>query len=173
MANINRTTASRDSLISFALEFVQVAKNIPAVTRIALFGSLAADKEDPKDVDLLVAIADDADLSPLAKAARRLQGRAQSLNRGGEVFLTDSHGKYLGRICQWKNCGPGYRVSCDALNCGQRPHLHDDLGAIQLSETLIETPPIEIWPRYFERVKVPSDLKHAINKEINIPGDQA
>ena len=152
---------------------MQVARHIPGVTRIALFGSLATDKKDPKDVDLLVAITDDADLSPLAKAARKLQGRAQSLNRGGEVFLTDSHSKYLGRICPWKNCGPGYRVSCDALYCGRRPYLHDDLDAIQLNETLIETPPIEIWPRYLERVKVPSDLKRAIIKENIIPGDQA
>jgi predicted nucleotidyltransferase len=172
LANINRITAYRESLISFALEFVNVARYIPGVTRIALFGSLATDKEDPKDVDLLVAVTDDADLSPLAKAARRLQGRAQSLNRGGEVFLTDTHGKYLGRICPWKNCGPGYRVSCDAHNCGRRPYLHDDLGVFQLNETLIETPPIDIWPRYIERVKVPGDLKRAIIKEINITGNQ-
>ena len=170
---MNLTSASRDSLISYALEFVQVAKLIPGLTRIALFGSLATDKEDPKDVDLLVAIADDVDLSTLAKAARRLQGRAQSLNRGGEVFLTDSHGKYLGRICPWKNCGPGYRVSCDALNCGRRPYLHDDLDAIQLNETLIESPSIEIWPRYLERVDVPSDLKRAIIEGNIIPNDQA
>jgi hypothetical protein len=71
-------------------------------------------------------VTEDADLAPLARLGRRLQGRAQTLNRGGEVFLADPKGKYLGRICPWKNCGPGIRLSCDALHCGRRHYLHDD-----------------------------------------------
>ncbi len=172
-ANMNHSPNSRDLLIAFALEFVQAAKQIPGVIRIALFGSLVTAKEDPKDADLLIAVTDDADLSPLAKAARRLQGRAQSLNRGGEVFLTDYHGKYLGRICPWRNCGPGFRVSCDSLNCGERLYLHDDLRAIRLHESLIEAPPIEIWPKYFARVEVSSDLERAILEELDLPSNQA
>jgi predicted nucleotidyltransferase len=170
---MNRTDTSRASLISYALEFIRFTVQLPGVTRIALFGSLTTDKVDPKDADILVAVTDDADLAPLAKAARRLQGRAQSLNRGGEVFLIDCHGTYLGRICPWRNCGPGYRLSCDALHCGRRPYLHDDLDAIQLSKTLIEAPPIDIWPKYIERVRVPRDLKQAMDTEMNIGSNRA
>ena len=51
---------------------------------------------------------------------------AQSQN-GGDIFLAGPKGNYLGRTCHWKNCGPGIRMSCDALHCGQRHYLHDDL----------------------------------------------
>jgi len=40
-----------------------------------------------------------SDLAPLAACARRLQGRAQSFNRGADVFLADELGHYLGRTC--------------------------------------------------------------------------
>jgi hypothetical protein len=41
----------------------------------------------------------------------------------------------------------GLRQSCDALHCGQRPYLHDDLNTLRLSTALIATPPLELWPK--------------------------
>lgn len=72
-------------------------------------------------------VADEADLKPVATRGRQLQGHAQNFGRGGEVFLADRQHRYLGRICPWKECGPGIRASYDALHCGRRPYLHDDL----------------------------------------------
>jgi len=103
------TRVFRQQLLSFAIEFIQTVMNLNGITRIAMFGSLTTNKPDPKDADLLITVKNDLDLSRLAKAGRRLQGRAQSLNRGGEVFLANPDNKYIGRICPWKDCGPGAR----------------------------------------------------------------
>jgi len=159
-------TPMRARLIAEALAFVRAVGGVtrsdgvpkalvPGVSRIALVGSLTTEKPDPKDADLLVTVADDADLGPLAGLGRRLKGRAQSLNRGADIFLADPDGAYLGRICHWTRCGPGYRMSCDAANCGRRPYLHDDLGTIRLPRALIKAPPIELWPEVVARVPIP------------------
>lgn len=151
----------RDLLIAEALTFAQAASRLPGVTRIALLGSLTTAEPDPKDADLLVTVADDADLAPLAALGRRLQGRAQNRNRGADVFLTDPEGNYLGRTCPWRECRPGLRQRCDALHCGRRPYLHDDLKTIKLSRDLIAAPPVELWPTLTVRVKIPDDLESA------------
>lgn len=54
--------------------FVRAACHCPGVRRIALLGSLATAKAIPKDVDLLVTVERAMDLSPLARAGRRLKG---------------------------------------------------------------------------------------------------
>jgi hypothetical protein len=104
------------------------------------------------------------DLAPLAKAARQLNGRAMQTgqSRAGDVFLADVNGKYLGRACLWKECGPGIRQSCDALHCGQRHYLHDDLRAITLDTAVIQAPPIELWPAIVARVEVPADVEEIL-----------
>jgi hypothetical protein len=149
----------RAHLLAGVLAFTQAARRVPGLTRIALIGSLASDKPDPKDADVLVTVADDADLTLLAAHGRKLLGHCQSRNRGGEVFLADSRGAYLGRTCPWKECRPGIRTSCDALHCGARPYLHDDLRAIRLSKTLVAQPLIELWPQVVTRVPVPVDVE--------------
>lgn len=93
------------------------------VIRIALIGSLATDKPDPKDANVLVTVTDDANLEPLATLGRKLAGHAQSFRRGGDVFLADPRGNYLGRTRPWRECAPGIRMRCDALHCGRRPYL--------------------------------------------------
>ena len=154
----------REQLIGLVIDFVEAAIVIPGVKRIALIGSLATEKPDPKDADVLVWVSDDADLAPLARVSRKLLGRAQSLNHGGEVFLSDTNGKYIGRICHWKECAPGIRVRCDALNCGKRKYLHDDLNTVKLSDNLIANPPIDIWPVFTARVPVPNDVASAVSR---------
>ena len=66
----------------------------------------------------------------------------------------------------WKKCGPGIRLSCDALHCGQRHYLHDDLDAIKLQPALIQAPPIELWPAVVTRVAAPADVEELLLKPI-------
>jgi len=158
----------RTQLLAATLLFVQSAARFVGVKRIALIGSLTTPEPWPKDVDLLVTVTDDMDLAPLAKAARQLNGRAMQTgrSRGGDVFLADVAGNYLGRTCPWKECGPGIRRSCDALHCGQRHYLHDDLRCIRLQPALIQAPPIELWPAVVARVAAPADVEELLLKPL-------
>jgi hypothetical protein len=149
----------RAHLLAGVLAFTQAAGRLPGVTRIALIGSLTTDRRDPKDADVLVTVADDVDLTLLAAHGRKLLGHCQSRGHGGEIFLANPGGDYLGRLCAWKRCGPGIRASCDALHCGRRPYLHDDLARIRLPSSLIAAPRIELWPQIVTRVTVPMDVE--------------
>lgn len=144
--------------------FVDAAHQIPGVRSIALLGSIVTEQANPKDVDLLVVISDDADLAPLAACARRLQGRTQSFNRGADVFLADERGRYLGRTCHWRDCRPGVRASCDALHCGRRPYLHDDLATVRLGRETVVEPPVTLWPRIERRCSVPPDVEQLLRE---------
>jgi hypothetical protein len=157
----------RAFLIAEVLAFVRAARQVPGVTRIALIGSLTTEKPEPKDADLLVTVTDDADLALLARLGRRLQGRAQSINRGGDVFLSDPQGNYLGRTCHWRECRPGIRMSCDALHCGRRQYLHDDWRAVRLPKDLLTAPPLELWPQQVVRVSLPDDLRRGLLEHLN------
>lgn len=150
---------ARPRLIAEVLAFVRAACKLPGVTRIALLGALATDEPDPQDAELLVTVADDADLAPLATLGRKLAGHAQSFGRRGVVFLANPQGNCLGRTCPWRQCGPAIRLRCEAEHCGRRPYLHDDLEASQLPKALIAAPPIELWPQVVARVPVPGDLE--------------
>lgn len=101
--------------------FVVAARSVAGVRQIAVVGSIVTTKPNPKDIDVLVVVADDADLAPLAKHARQLQGHTQSFNRGADVFVADERGNYIGRTCRWKDCRSGVRQACDARHCGRRP----------------------------------------------------
>ncbi len=149
----------RSHLLAGVLAFTQAASQVSGVARIALIGSLTTGKPDPKDADVLVTIADADDLTLLAAHGRKLLGHCQSRNCGGEIFLANSLGDYLGRLCPWKQCGPGIRASCDALHCGRRLYLHDDLSTIRLPSSLIAAPPIDLWPNVITRVTPPADVE--------------
>ncbi len=111
---------NRQHLLDGLRRFVTSVRQLSGVKSIAVLGSIVTTKPDPKDIDVLVVVADDADLRRLATASRRLQGHAQSLNRGADVFLADERGVYIGRTCHWRDCRPGVRRACDALHCGRR-----------------------------------------------------
>ena len=100
--------STRMFLLAEVRHFVERARGCPGVRRIALVGSLVTDKEDPKDADVLVEVDDDADLTALAAAGRKLKGRAQSRNKGADIFLADPSGNYIGRTCHWRECYPGF-----------------------------------------------------------------
>ncbi len=161
----SRTLAPRPSvsnprphLLEAVLTFVRSARSTPGVLRIALLGSLATDKPMPKDADVLVTIDAAVDLDPLARLGRRLKGTAQTINLGADIFLADAAGRYMGRICHYRECRP--RVACRALSCGLRQHLND-VQIVTLSPTLVSAPPIDLWPRIVARCAVPTDT-HAL-----------
>jgi len=150
----------RRPLLLGAYSFVGAVRLCPGVRRIALLGSLATAKAIPKDVDLLVTVERAIDLTQLARAGRRLQGLAQTINLGADIFLADTAGRYLGRICHYRECHP--RVACHARHCGLRTHLNDDLHVVTLSKHLLASPPIELWPKVIRRLAVPDDLEEML-----------
>jgi predicted nucleotidyltransferase len=152
----------RQQLLDGLLRFVTSVRQLPGVKSIAVLGSIVTTKPDPKDIDVLVVVADDADLTPLATASRRMQGHVQSFNRGADVFLADERGTYIGRTCHWKDCRPGVRRSCDALHCGRRPYLHDDLVAIRLNSSLVLAPPVTLWPHIERHGQLPPDVEEVV-----------
>lgn len=152
-------TGARTRLIVETLNFVRAVRKLPGVTRVALIGSLTTSKPDPAGADLLVSIADGADLTRLAAEARKLLGHAQSFNHTAEVYLANAADEYLGRICPWKQCAPKANPDCDALHCGEYPYLHDDLHTVRLCSALIALPPVILWPEVEIGAALPNDLQ--------------
>jgi predicted nucleotidyltransferase len=150
----------RRPLLLWTYSFVRAARLCPGVRRVALLGSVATAKAIPKDVDLLVTIERTMDLSQLARAGRRLKGLAQTINLGADVFLADTVGHYLGRICHYRECHP--RVACRAQHCGLRAHLNDDLDVVTLSKDLLASPPVELWPKVVRPLTVPADVEEIL-----------
>ncbi len=132
---------------------------------MALVGSLTTAKAIPKDADVLVVIDDAVDLHRLASAGRRLKGAAQNINLGADIFLADESGRYLGRICHYRECHP--RVACRAQHSGRRDHLNDDLHVVTLSRELIAAPPIDLWPDVVRRVGVPADVEALLLADVH------
>ncbi|WP_244432105.1 hypothetical protein [Rhodopseudomonas sp. B29] len=144
-------------LLAAVRDFVVAASAIDGVRRIALIGSLVTDKPVPKDADVLVTIEAEMDLGTLARVSRQMQGKANKINLGAEAFLADQDGRYLGRICHWRDCRA--RVLCRAQHCGAREHLNDDLHVVALSAKLIAEPPLELWPTIVRRVRPAADVE--------------
>ncbi|MHB8871951.1 MAG: hypothetical protein ACYC5G_05860 [Candidatus Doudnabacteria bacterium] len=156
----------RQNLIKLVLDFVISCKEIDGVDRISIIGSLIYSKVKPKDVDLLITISDALDLTHLAKISRRLQGKSGELTGGADIFLANRNNEYLGRICIWKDCRPGVRMSCDAQNCGMRKYLHDDLGVIKIAKEVVEKPSLILYPNLVRNTLVPEDVEEELIKKI-------
>jgi predicted nucleotidyltransferase len=153
----------REQLLSHLPWFVSAVTKLSGIRRVALLGSITTSKQNPKDIDFLVVVEDDVDLEPLARLGRKIKGRAQQMNRGADIFLAGTRGKYIGRTCSWKECRAGKRISCDALNCGKRPYLHDDLETVSLSDETVRTA-LELWPSLEHRVGLPDDLQKTLKQ---------
>ena len=138
---------------------------VQGVQRISLLGSIVTAKVIPKYVDVLVTIDAAMDLTRLARSGRRLMGQAQTINLGADIFLADTTGRYLGRICRYRECHP--RVLCHAQHCGQRDHLNDDLHIVTLSQELIASPPVELWPKVTRRFSAPADVEEALLNKLD------
>jgi hypothetical protein len=153
----------REQLLSHLPWFVSAVTKLCGIRRVALLGSITTNKQNPKDIDFVVVVDDDADLEPLARLGRKIKGRAQQINRGADIFLVDTQGKYIGRTCSWKECRAGKRMSCDALNCGKRPYLHDDLKTVSLSDETVRAA-LQLWPSLEHRPGLPDDLEATLKK---------
>lgn len=164
----HHSTNIRNVFIQEVKIFTNKAKTIPGVLKIAVIGSLSTSKANPKDIDMLLTIDDDMDLSRLAKITRQMNGHVQAYNHNAEVFLSNRKDQYIGRICHWKDCGPGIRKSCDAMHCGLRKYLHDDLCSVCLDSSLINNPPIVLWPEVKMSGEIPDDLIKEIFDDKNI-----
>jgi len=150
----------REVLLAAVHDFVCGASELPAVLQIALVGSLATRKLNPKDADLLVKIKYPTDLSPLAAMGRRLQGRAQSINLGADIFLVNALGEYIGRTCRFRECHP--RALCNGAACRPGSYLCDDRHVFSVRPDVVREPPIELWPRVVRRTQVPADVEAAL-----------
>ena len=158
----------RRPLILGVLSFVRAIRDCPGVLRVALLGSLTTTKAIPKDADVLVTIDGAEALPRLARAGRRLKGSAQTMNLGADIFLADELGRYIGRICHYRECFP--RAACRAQNCGRREHLNDDLQVVTLAHELIAAPPVTLWPNVVRRVTVPPDVEELLLSELERVG---
>jgi len=154
----------RRPLLLAAYSFVRAASSLAGVRRISLLGSLVTAKAIPKDVDLLVTIDNTMDLTQLARAGRRLMGSIQSINLAADVFLADVAGRYLGRICYYRECRP--RAACRAEHCGHRQHLNDDLHVVTLSKDLLAAPPVDLWPKIVRRLVIPADVEEILLAQL-------
>jgi predicted nucleotidyltransferase len=126
---------------------------VPAVARVALFGSVASSPSiesrygrrghfhEPKDVDLAVWVDGVTDLDVLRKlTAQALNRLWQEMEIGVahhqvDIFLLDVTGEYLGRLCHFNQC-PKHKPQCRAEGCGRVPFLQQHDGFVLDSEAL-------------------------------------
>src|SRR5262245_60869685 len=95
-----------------------------------------------------------------------MSGRLQQHNLGSVVYLANRSGVCIGRVCHWKECAPGIRLSCEALNCGLREYLYDDPQSLRLNKTLIANPPLVLWPKIVTHVKLPEDVQDELIRPL-------
>jgi hypothetical protein len=165
----------REVLLTEVLNFVRAARDCAGVRRIALVGSLATPKPIPKDADVLATLEPGLDLEELAPIGRRLKGRCGTINLGADVFLCETDGRYIGRVCGFRECHP--RVRCEAQTCASgRNRLNDDLHLVTLSPSLIAEPPFDLWPAVVRRAEAPEDVERLLLAPLEAhlrPGSEA
>jgi hypothetical protein len=153
----------RGFLLALGIDFVRAIRGMEGIERIALIGSLCTDKPKPKDIDFLLSVRQGMDLAELARRARSLKGATQSISSGADIFLSEA-GRYIGRICGYRECYP--RVRCLALHCGLRPHLNDDLKNLHLKDSLIADAPLVLWPEWRFKPGVPGDTLELLRRGL-------
>ena len=150
----------RRILLDAVFAFVGAASQLDGVIRITLIGSLATEKKIPKDADLVVLVDSAADLAALARAGRSLQGKAQRINLGADIFLADIDGTYLGRTCAYRDCHA--RADCRGTRCFPGSHLRTDFHVLRLPHDVIANPPVELWPNVIRYEAVPDDVEELL-----------
>jgi hypothetical protein len=154
-------TDFRREFIKNALWFAQTASKLPDVLRIALIGSITTPKLKPKDVDLLITLADNTPIKPVADLGRKLLGKQMAVgdSSGADIFIASEKGAYLGRTCQYRDCFP--RMSCEGSQCNGS-YLCNDFHRVNLKKELIANPPVELFPTLLVRAPLPKDLVQAL-----------
>ena len=79
-------------------------------------------------------------------------------------------GRYLGRVCRYRECHP--RMACEGSRCTTGRYLNDDLDNLTLDQSLTLEPPIELWPRIVRRTAVPDDVERLLLAALSedLPG---
>jgi len=133
----------RDDFRTAAVWVARELSKLPAVTKVALFGSVAAplEKEVPRfrefrragiaiwhechDVDLAVWVSDVSDLKRVQKARSRALNELQAARNIGvahhqvEMFLLEpGTDRYLGRLCSFGSCPKEGKRECQVPGCG-------------------------------------------------------
>ena len=156
-----QTKNFRPPFIKNIFFFVELAKKIQGVKKIAIIGSITTSKKKPKDIDLLVTIDNTINIKKLAAAGRKLTGKQMAVgdSSGADVFLANEAGAYLGRTCHYRQCH--LRMGCMGIRCNGG-HIMYDLHIINLDKSLVLNPPVEIYPKVVIRKQLPKDLEVAI-----------
>ena len=97
---------------------------------------------------------------------RQLEMNLSDLEEAFENPFPEAFSYYLGRLCQWRECGPGLHRDCDAQHCGRRPYLHDDLETVRLPPDRVAAPPLELWPRIVIRGEPPVDVLQTLVEQL-------
>lgn len=87
--------------------FLELAKQCEGIIEIAQFGSSVTEKEEPRDFDLMVFIADSSCIPYVSQCARK----TSHIFHAHDVFVFDKNRNYLGRACYRKEC-PGTVNDC-------------------------------------------------------------
>ena len=155
---MNDIETNRSALLKAAEWFLANIAKHDNVEKVAFCGSICTEKEHPKDIDVLVYLKSDADISRIAELKRKFEGRIARNSMGADVFLIEN-GKYIGRACRYKE--PWVRVICaqEKLCCADRLHLCDTTGAFTLKQELVDNPPVVVLPEFSPMIQVPEDLK--------------
>lgn len=159
-------TEARQSMLKVLGEFLPSLKALKHMEQIGLIGSMTTPKREPKDIDIVVYIGVDFDLSALAGIYRKMLGRMQSIGRGVDIF-TFEQGSYIGRPCRYRECGRGIRLLCKADNCGRRHHLCNDLKNLNLSSTTLTNLPVQLYPKGLSGDNIPEDIRDFVRNHTN------
>jgi hypothetical protein len=156
----------RGALILAGKWFMEAVVKIPHVERVALCGSLTTPKELHKDIDFLVYVSPDVDLKWLSKIKRGLSGRIQRGCLGADVFVVEQ-GSYIGRACRYRDPWPRQICVAQYLTCHSRPGLCDTQRNFVLDDSVVQHPPIVLFPKIDSSLKpseIPDDVANHLMK---------
>jgi len=159
--------ADRAELLAAVRWFLERIPEVPGVERVELVGSLATDKPDPKDLDLLVTVGAGADLTELAALGRKVLGRRKTGTWGADLFVVED-GRCLGRTCNYREPHP--RVRCGRCRCvPERPFLCDTSGAFTVDVGALTGSGVLLWPQFQAAKDVPGDVVAALKFSPPVP----
>lgn len=143
---------TRKELIKTAIDhFLELAKPCVDIIEIAQFGTSITEKEEPRDFDLMVFIADSACIPYVSLCARK----TSHIFHAHDVFVFDKNKKYLGRACYRKEC-PGIVAVCYLCGlAGNSPkHLMQTPGFRFREEIALMNDPVVLYhnPKYSENI---------------------
>lgn len=157
------TTPIRTIFIQHALEFAEQLSRKQGVLRVAIVREITQPVKEPEILCLLVTISEEAPIRPIADIGRKLAGRMLSMPRaaGSDLFLANEQHEYLGRTCLYRECHP--RVRCEGNQCNGS-YICNDFHVFTLEKEVIQSPPVEVFPRVVIRDRIPNDLRRALEE---------